>query len=112
MALYRVYTGDDGQSHLEQLGLASHPEITEPQAATSIVFREAPPGQFLDWHPAPRRQYIVQLAGEVEIGMGDGSMVRYKPGDARLVADTTGQGHTTRVIGDQPSITAVIPLAD
>jgi hypothetical protein len=28
------------------------------------------------------------------------------------VEDTTGQGHTTRVVGDQPSITAVIPLAD
>ncbi len=79
---------------------------------SGIVFREAPPGQFLDWHSAPRRQYIVQLAGEVEIGLGDGSTVRYQPGDARLVADTTGQGHTTRVIGDQPSITAVIPLAD
>ena len=55
MALYRLYTGDDGQSHLEELSLASPPEITEPQAATSIVFREAAAGQFLDWHPAPRR---------------------------------------------------------
>ena len=112
MALYRMYTGDDGQSHIEILDLASHPEMTEGQATTSIVFGEAQPGRFSDWHTAPRRQYIIQLSGEVEIGLGDGSTTRYQAGDARLVTDTSGQGHTTRVVGDQPSITAVIPLAD
>ncbi|MEE8442228.1 MAG: hypothetical protein V3S37_00640 [Dehalococcoidia bacterium] len=112
MALYHLYTGDDGQSHVEVLDLASHPEMTEGQATTDIVFREAPPGRFSDWHTAPRRQYIIQLSGEVEVGLRDGSTVRYQPGDARLVADTSGEGHTTRVVGDRPSITAVIPLAD
>ena len=112
MAFYRVYTGDDGQSHLEHLDLASHPAVTEPQPTTNIEFREAPPGNFIDWHPAPRRQYIIQLAGEVEIGFHDESAVRYRPGDVRLVEDTSGQGHTTRVVSDEPSITAVIPLAD
>jgi hypothetical protein len=36
--------------------------------------------------------------------------VRWQPGDARLVEDTRGQGHTTRVIGGEPCIHAVIPL--
>jgi hypothetical protein len=36
---------------------------------------------------------------------------RFGPGDARLVEDTTGQGHTTRFIGTGPVVTAVIPLA-
>ncbi len=112
MALYRMYAGNDGQSHIEMLDLVSHPEMTVGQAATSIVFREEPPGRFSDWHHAPRRQYVIQLSGEVEIGLGDGSTVRYKPGDARLVEDTTGQGHTTRVVSHQPSITADIHLSD
>ena len=111
MAFYRVYTGEDGESHLEHLHLRAILDVIEPQPATSVVFREAPPGNFIDWHPAPRRQYIIQLSGEVEIGFVDGTSVRYLPGDVRLVEDTTGRGHTTSVTSDEPSVTAVVPLA-
>jgi hypothetical protein len=42
----------------------------------------------------------------------DGSTRLFGPGDARLVEDTTGQGHTTRVHGTEPVVTATtIPLA-
>ena len=111
MGIFRLYTGDDGQSHIEELDLAAHPELTSPLAASTINFREWPPGHFLDWHPAPRRQYIISLSGAIEIGLADGKIHRFAPGDARLVEDTTGVGHTTRVLGDQPSVNVVIPLA-
>lgn len=111
MGVFRLYTGDDGQSHIEELDLAAHPELTSPQAAATINFREWPPGHFLDWHPAPRRQYIISLSGTIEIGLADGTKHRFGPGDARLVEDTTGTGHTTLVPGDQPSINAIVPLA-
>ena len=68
MALYRMYAGDDGQSHVEMLDLATQPEMTQGQATTSITFRVSPPGRFNDWHHAPRRQYLIQLPGEVEVG--------------------------------------------
>ena len=112
MGIYRLYTGSDGQSHIEEINLADHPELKEGFVAKNINFQEWPPGRFIDWHPAPRRQYVISLSGQIEIGLGDGTTSRYGPGDARLVEDTTGQGHTTRVVGDQPSITAVVPLAD
>jgi quercetin dioxygenase-like cupin family protein len=111
VGIFRLYTGDDGRSHIEEQSLASHPALTSPQAASHIFFREFPVGTFLDWHPAPRRQYVIILSGELEIGLGDGTLRRFGPGDARLVEDTTGQGHTTRTIGDAPVLTAVIPLA-
>ena len=112
MSIYRLYSGDDGQSHIEETDLASHPELTAPQDVINITFREWPAGHFIDWHPAPRRQYLISLTGDIEVGLGDGTVIHYKPGDARLVEDTTGQGHTTRVLGDQPSIHVVIPLED
>ncbi|CAI8046801.1 hypothetical protein GBAR_LOCUS25879 [Geodia barretti] len=71
-------------------------------------FREQ---HFIDWHPAPRRQYIISVSGNVEIELGDGTKHTFNPGDARLVEDLTGKGHITRVPGDTPSISAVIPLA-
>ena len=111
MSIYRMYTGDDGQTHIEETTLAAHPELTEAVKATSITFRENETGRFIDWHPAPRRQYVICISGGIEIGLGDGSTHVFGPGDARLVEDTTGQGHTTKTIGDGPGITCTVPLA-
>ena len=112
MAIYRLYSGGDGESHIEELDLASHPELTSPQPTTNIIFRETPPGRFSDCHTAPRRQYIITVSGHLEIGLGDGTIVHYGPGDARLVEDTTGHGHTTRTVGNEPVVNVTIPLAD
>jgi hypothetical protein len=112
MGISRLYTGDDGQSHIEELDLESHPDLTKLQSAKGIVFRQTEAGRFSDWHTGPRRQYVITLSGEAEIGLGDGSVHRFGPGHVNLVEDLTGQGHTTRVVGNQPRITATIPLED
>jgi quercetin dioxygenase-like cupin family protein len=112
MSITRLYTGTDGQTHIEELDLASHPELTTLQAAKGIVFRTTQPGYFSDWHNAPRRQFVITLSGEVEIGLGDGSIHRFGAGHVTLAEDLTGKGHTTRVVGNQPRMTATIPLAD
>jgi quercetin dioxygenase-like cupin family protein len=119
--IVRVYTGDDGQSHLEEVPLALQPfvdtegaygEGTALQGATGITFRVAPPGYVLTWHCAPRRQYTITLSGEAEIEVGDGTVKRIGPGDVVLAEDLTGQGHITRVVGQQPRLSAVVPLAE
>ena len=43
--------------------------------------------------------------------LGDGTEQVFGPGDARLVEDTTGKGHTTRVVSNEPVLTATVPLA-
>ena len=111
MGTFRLYTGRDGQSHIEPIDLSKTPKWTSPKAATNITFRETPVGRFQDWHPAPRRQFIITISGQVEIGLGDGSKHVFGPGDARLVEDTTGKGHTTATHGNQTCVTATIPLA-
>jgi hypothetical protein len=111
MGMFRLYTGPDGRSHIEPIDLANTPEWTKGLKTTQISFREDPVGRFLDWHPAPRRQFVIIVSGQLEIGLGDGSARVFGPGDARLVEDTTGQGHTTRVHGAEPCVTATIPLA-
>ena len=112
MPFVRLYSGDDGQSHVEEMDLESHPDLTALQATEGIVFRMFQPGHFTDWHHAPRRQWVITLSGEVEIGLGDGSVHRYGAGHATLAEDLTGQGHTTRAVGTEPRVTATIPLSD
>jgi len=110
MSISRLYTGDDGQSHIEELDLKASPDLTSPHVAKSIVFRTTPPGQFSDWHVGPRRQYVITLSGEVEIGLGDGTKHRFGPGHVNLIEDLTGKGHTTRVVGRVPRVSATVPL--
>ena len=112
MSICRLYTGDDGQSHLEVLDLESHPELGQLQAAKGISFRSTPSGTFSDWHNGPRRQFVITISGEVEIGLGDGSVHRFGPGHVNLVEDLTGQGHTTRSVGNEPRVSATIALED
>ena len=118
--VWRVYSGPDGESHLEELPLrltpfvdveGAHGESTAPQPATSIVFRVSPPDYVLDWHCAPRRQYSISLSGHAEIEVGDGTVARVGPGDVVLAEDLTGRGHVTRVVGDQPRVYAIVPLS-
>ena len=112
MAITRLYTGPDGKSHIEELDLTSHPELTRLMASKGIVFATTEPGHFSDWHTAPRRQFVITLSGEGEIGLEDGSLHRFGPGHVNLAEDLTGKGHTTRVVGNQPRVTATVHLAD
>ncbi len=119
--IWRVYSGSDGRSHLAQTPLLMEPftdtegaygKATALEAATGISFRVSPPGYALNWHCAPRRQYSIALSGAAEIEVGDGTVARIAPGDVVLAEDLTGQGHITRVVGDQPRFYAIVPLRD
>jgi mannose-6-phosphate isomerase-like protein (cupin superfamily) len=118
--IWRVYSGANGQSHIAEVPLAmqpfldtegAHGESTATQSATGIAFRVSPPGYVLGWHCAPRRQYSISLSGTAEIEVGDGTVARIGPGDVVLAEDLTGQGHITRVVGEQPRFYAIVPLA-
>src|SRR5262249_5764238 len=104
MAIVRVYTGDDGESHFEELSLESHPELGNLQPTTGIQFRTMEPGYFSDWHHAPRRQYVFTLSGEMEIGIGDGTVRKFGLGDVLVAEDLTGRGHTMRVSSHEPRL--------
>jgi hypothetical protein len=102
MKIARIYTGADDQSHFEELEVpllpAAYGEESALVPATGVIFRETPVGGALDFHPAPRRQFVVTLSGVGEVECGDGSRRRFGPGDIMLADDTTGQGHITREI--------------
>jgi hypothetical protein len=95
---------------MEELDLASHPELTALQGATGVVFRSTPPGTFRDWHTAPRRQSVSTLSGAADIGRRDGTIHRLGPGDVTTAEDLTGHGHTTRVMSQVTRVTATIHI--
>ncbi len=113
----RIFTGPDNQTHAEEyevpLGAPNRAtELSEPVDVTSLQFRRTSPDYYLDWHNAPRRQYVITLSGESEVELGDGTKIRLYPGHILLAEDTSGQGHISRAVGDQDRISLFIPLAD
>ena len=60
----RIYTGDDGQTHFEDLDLPDDRAIhSGMQVTPGVNFRRFEPGYFSDWHTAPRRQYVITPFG-------------------------------------------------
>lgn len=115
MRVTRLYTGQDGQSHFEEIELPLEDagdigRLSEAFAATGVIFRETGGDYDYDWHNAPSRQFVLMLDGAVEIETGDGSRRIFKSGDILLAEDTTGRGHISRAIDGQPRKSVFITL--
>ncbi|MCY4600729.1 MAG: hypothetical protein OXF27_12525 [Acidobacteria bacterium] len=114
----RIFTGEDGKTHAEEIDVPLSPgnrattELSEAVPVTSVQFRRNSPAYYIDWHTAPRRQYVITLAGESEVEIGDGTRIRLHPGHILLAEDTTGQGHISRAIGSDDRISLFLPLAE
>ena len=76
-------------------------DTSSPESATKIVFLELPAGWYGDWHPTPVRQWLMLMSGTCEFEAGDGERRRQQAGDMVMLDDTTGQGHRTRVLGEE-----------
>jgi len=90
------------------------PPISVSQAtpAENVVYLSSPAGWTGDWHPAPHRQMIFCLSGQIEVEVSDGEIRTFGPGDLVLVDDTTGRGHITRVVGGDRVYLAATPVPD
>ena len=112
----RLYTGPDGESHFQEIevllkDMGKKGQRSEIIETTGIIFMETDGDYFLDWHNAPRRQFSIQIDGEVEIEVGDGSKRRFGPGDVLLAEDITGHGHISRAVNNKPrkNIFVILP---
>ena len=116
MRITRIYTGADGESHFEDveielsaMGLGG--QLSQPVPASSVIFRAVDGDYALDFHTAPRRQFVVNLTGSVEIETGLGEKRLLGPGAVLLAEDTTGRGHISRAVDGEPRTCLFIPLA-
>jgi hypothetical protein len=115
MKVVRIYTGPDNRSHFEDLQIPLKDGgkvgfVSDLTKATGVVFRETTGDYNYDFHTAPRRQLVVNLEGEVEIEVGDGTRRILGAGDILLAEDTTGQGHKSRAVAGKPRKSLFITL--
>ena len=119
MKVVRVYAGDDGESHFEDVDIAVRSQggigrLSKLIRGPGVMFREVDGDYDLDFHTAPRRQFVVNLRGAVDItvgsAVGGGETRRLESGDILLAEDTTGNGHKSRAVDGRPRTCLFVPI--
>jgi hypothetical protein len=113
----RIWTGEDGNSHVEEGAIdlqagARGDLLSGSLAARHASLQETASGGTYAWHTAPARQLVVTLSGTLEFSTRGGQRFVLRPGDILLAEDTTGGGHTWRLLDAEPWRRVYIVLAD
>ena len=103
MRIHNLFKDADGESHFRDIEVEwveerNFSKLSKRLPATGIIFRQVQPSYDLDWHPAPRRQYIINLDAGVQITASDGEARVIGAGEVILVEDTTGKGHLSKAV--------------
>jgi hypothetical protein len=114
----RIYTGDDGRSHFEDLVVPMEELIAGARISlrsalvplAGVSFRETPLGRAEEYHCPKQRQFVITLFGAVEISCAGGRRC-FGPGDVLFAEDITGEGHGNReLLGPRQSL--ILPVPD
>ncbi|MBE4950254.1 hypothetical protein IMX10_16455 [Chryseobacterium culicis] len=63
-------------------------------------------------HPAPRRQYVITIKGNIRFKVTDGSTFMIKPGVVLLAEDLKGTGHSWDMVKSKEWERLYIPIAE
>src|SRR5919109_2613399 len=103
----RVFATPDGGSRVEELTISPDAKPVDITRMTASVYRGSG-ARAPDWHTAPRKQFAINMTGELEVELTDGT--RRKIGsDLVFLEDTTGKGHVTRALGPITNVFLHVP---
>jgi hypothetical protein len=118
----RLFTDSNGTSRFEDAGIPLEPGFAVPPAEP-LYSAEFSPAAAAFWvgapaawkgdapHPAPRRMIFVTVRGEYEVEASDRTTRRFPPGSVLLLEDTSGAGHSTKIIGADDCIVLAVALS-
>ncbi len=109
----RIYADTEGNSHLEELPIATMPSGQRREAlgvsATGMTISEYKPRYVNDWHTAPTRQFAITIVGELEVEVSGGVKRRVHTGELVFLEDTKGKGHITRILDRATNLFIAVP---
>ena len=113
----RLWTGEDNNSYFEEgeidLNLKNDrgDSLSSVFTTQTISFQETSEGGKYDWHNDPVRQIVITLTGTLDFVTRNNEHFTINPGDILLAEDSTGTGHSWKLIGSAPWKRAYIILA-
>lgn len=103
----RIYSTPDGGSRVEDVIISPDAKPIDITTMTASVYggsgATAP-----DWHNTPRKQFAINMSGELEVELTDGTRRRIGS-DLVFLEDTTGKGHVTRALGPITNVFLHVP---
>ena len=107
MQIHNLYVDESGESRWRDIDVdfdqpSAGSLLSEAIPATGVIFRLVDATYDLDWHPAPRRQYIINLDAGVQITASSGETREIQAGEVVLVEDTWGRGHRSKALHGKP----------
>src|SRR5688572_6680053 len=103
----RIYATPDGGSRVEELVIAPNAKPIDITRMTASVYRGSG-ARAPDWHTAPRKQFAINMTGELEVELTDGTRRRIGS-DLVYLEDLTGKGHVTRALGPITNVFLHVP---
>ena len=115
MRIHNLYEDENGESHFRDIELdlsetRNFSKHTKLMPATGIIFCETSGDYDLDWHTAPRRQYIINLDAGAKLTASDGETREIGAGEIILVEDISGKGHLSQSVGGKMRHSIFIPI--
>lgn len=98
MRIHNLYCDENGESHFRDIEVdwvtkRNASMLSAPLPVKEILFRCTSGDYETGFHPASRRQFIINLDGGVQITASDGEVRVIGAGEVLLVEDTHGKGH-------------------
>lgn len=117
MACLHLYADAAGETHVRALDLPVHDsEAGRVRGLHGIPATRTGFGEFVGrkpdvgMHPAPGRQFLVVLGGELELVTSLDEAHRLRPGDILLADDVGSKGHISRDAGDEPLMILAVAI--
>ena len=118
----RLYTREDGKAAFEAAAIVLDEgtpltRLSHLMPSGGCQLRHSPPGFRSDFHCTTVPQWVIILAGVMEIGLQDGSTRQFKAGEHFYSADTLPEGvtfdpghhgHCSRQVGPEPLVTLFV----
>ena len=102
--LYRVWSDAQGETHLEEINIATKGRSTIPGIVmnfSGVVTAPGGPRGGEQLHNTRVRQFAVTVYGEIDVEASDGTRAHLRTGDMSFIEDVTGKGHRTFETGSQ-----------
>jgi len=122
MRFVRLIVDDKGETHFRDEELEMNEADYRPPApllfvshaheSSAIQFVRLPAGWVGESFTVPSKQFLICVAGNLDVTVSDGESRTFRTGDVVQMEDTHGKGHTTRIDGSQDCIAAVAPILD
>jgi hypothetical protein len=115
MRIHNLYSDPKCESHWRDIEVEFVEQneagrLSARLPASGIIFRQTAAEHDRPWHPAPRRQYIINLDAGVQLTASDGEARVIGAGEVILVEDTTGRGHLSKAVNNQMRHSIFVPI--